>query len=747
MIKRAILLLFCLFLTVPLYAAEEYFVGDIVVEGHRRVKLQAVMDVLPLQAGQTVTPEDIDAAIQVIYRMGRFSDVAVEVVEQSGVTVLVFKLEERPLVRKIRFEGNEQVKSVKLQKVLTFKVPDIYDPHEIARSVDAVKLEYIKEGYYAAEVNADSHVGGENDALITFRINEGRKVRIKRIEFAGNTVFDRGDLMDMMESREKWFLSWLTGRGNYNDLLLSQDLERIADSYFDEGYVRVKVREPVISLVDDNRHMLVLITVDEGNQFLVGEIGAQGDLIEKEGEILNLLPMQPGDVFSRRLLRAGVESMTDLYANQGYAYANVSPLTRVNDSTRLVDLSFEIEQGPQVSVERINISGNSSTRDKVIRREMKLVEGELFNASALKRSRARINNLGYFESVDVTTSEGSDDSHINIDVDVKERPTGTFSIGAGYSSVDGFVGQGSITQENFLGRGWRMSLAASIGGESTTYQVGLTDPYFLDMNLTLGFELYQTDREWTDFSRKASGGAIKLGRAVGEYSRILFVYRYEEKEIYDVDPYASLDIQEEEGTSTISSITSTFSRNTTDYRPDPSRGGVLEASWEFAGLGGTEKFSKYLVDYRHVWPAFWGTTFSAHGRAGYVHGYGDEDIPLDERFYLGGINTLRGFDSREVGPRDPVTGDYTGGDKHTFFNFEFLFPLAKDLGMKGVAFFDVGNAWGEDEDWFEEWRYSTGVGIRWLSPLGPLRLEWGYNLDPKDDESRSKVEFMVGRFF
>ncbi|MCK4536066.1 MAG: outer membrane protein assembly factor BamA [Desulfuromonadales bacterium] len=747
MIKRVLLLLFCLVWALPLYAAEGYFIGDIVIEGNQRVKKQAVIDVLPLQAGQAVLPVDIDAAIQAIYRLGRFSDVVAEVEQRNGVQILVFRLEERPLVRKIRFEGNEEIKTNKLQKLITIKVPDIYDPYEIARSVDAVKLEYIKEGYYAAEVTADSHVGPENDSLVTFRIDEGRLVRIKQIEFAGNAVFDHGDLMDMMDSREKWFLSWMTGRGNYNDILLSQDLERIADNYFDEGYVRVKVREPVITLVDDNRHMLVLITIDESNQYLIGEIDAQGDLIQREGEILNLVPLQPGDVFSRKLLRFGVEKVTDLYANQGYAYANVTPLTRVNDDTRLVDLNFEIEQGPQVSVERINVSGNMSTRDKVVRREMKLVEGELFNASALKRSRARINNLGYFEAVDITTSKGSDENHINIDINVKERPTGTFSIGAGYSSVDGFVGQGSITQENFLGRGWRLSLAASVGGESSTYQIGLTDPYFLDMNLTLGFELYKTDREWTDFSRRATGGAIKVGRAVGEYSRILFVYRYEQKDIYDVDPFASQDIQDEEGSSTISSITSTFSRNTTDYRPDPSRGGAFDASWEFAGLGGTEQFSKYLLDYRHFWPAFWGTTFSAHGRVGYVHAYASEDIPLDERFYLGGINSLRGFDSREVGPIDPDTLDYIGGDKQTFFNFEFLFPLAKDLGMKGVVFFDVGNAWGEDEDWFEEWRYSAGAGIRWLSPLGPLRLEWGYNLDPKEGEDDSKLEFMVGRFF
>ena len=747
MIKRAVLIFLFLLWAFPGFGQETYPISDITVEGNQRVKSQTILDAIQVQAGQEVSPRQIDAAIQAIYGLDRFSDVIAEVVEQNGIRVLNFKVVERPLVRRIRFEGNDKLKADKLRQAVTLRVPGLYDPREIRKSIEAIKVEYIKEGYYAAEVSTDKHMVPNNEALVTFRIDEGSLVRIKQIEFIGNTVFERDELMDFMDTREKWFLSWLTGRGKYNEMILAQDLERIADGYMDHGYVRVNVRQPVISLVDDERHMLVLITIDEGDQYRVGEIDARGDLLRREGEILNLLPLRPGDVFSRGLLRQGVENVTDLYADQGYAYANVTPLTRVDDENLAVDVSLEIEQGNQVTVERIEISGNTSTRDKVIRREMKLVEGELYNATALKRSRARINNLGYFEAVDVTTNPGSDEEHIQIDVNVKERPTGTFSIGAGYSSVDGFVGQGSITQENFLGRGWKMRLAASIGGESTTYQVGLTDPYFLDMNLTLGFELYQTDREWTDFSRRATGGAVKVGRAVGEFSRVLFVYRYEEKEIYDVDADASFEIREEEGTSTISSITSSFSRNSTDYRPDPSRGGALDVSWEFAGLGGTEKFSKYLLDYRHFWPAFWSTTLSAHGRVGYVHAYGGEEIPLDERFFLGGINSLRGFESREVGPRDPDTGDFTGGDKETYFNFEFIFPLAKDLGVKGVTFIDVGNAWGDDEDWFEEWRYSTGAGIRWMSPLGPLRLEWGYNLDPKDFESRSRFEFMIGRFF
>lgn len=748
MIKRATLIVLLLLWAIPLWAANEYLVADIEVSGNRRVKTDSILNVISVHKGQTVTPPQIDEAIQAIYKLGRFSDVAAQVETRNGAQILIFQVTERPLVRNVQFEGNDEIGTERLRGVVTLKVPDIYDPYEVQKSIAAIKAEYVKDGYYAAGIISDSQVSDENETVVTFRIAEGKLVRIKDIRFEGNTVIPEGKLRDAMDTEEKWMFSWLTGRGNYDETLLDQDLERISDLYFNQGYIRVKVRKPVISLVDDLRHMLILIQVDEGDQYRVGKIDAVGDLIDRKGEILNLLPLRPGDVFSRELLRRGVGKITDLYADQGYAYANVAPLSRVDDGTKIVDLALEIEQGPQVSVERINISGNIKTRDKVIRREMKVIEGDLFNATALKRSKARINNLGYFEAVDVTTSEGSDQKQVNVDVNVKERATGTFSVGAGYSSVDGFVGQGSITQENFLGRGWKLNLAASLGGESTTYQIGLTDPYFLDRNLTLGFELYKTEREWNDFSRKATGGALKLGMPVfDDYSRTLFVYRYEQKEIYDVSDFADPSIKDEEGQSSISSVTSSFVRDTTDYRLDPSRGGVLETSWEIAGLGGDEKFSKYILDYRHFWPAMYSTVLSAHGQIGYVHAFGGEEVPLDERFYLGGINTLRGFQPREVGPYNPDTDEFTGGMKETYFNFEWLFPLAKDMGIKGVTFFDVGNAWSEDEDFFSDWRYSVGAGIRWLSPLGPLRLEWGYNLDPKEWEDRSRLDFMIGRFF
>ena len=336
---------------------------------------------------------------------------------------------------------------------------------------------------------------------------------------------------------------------------------------------------------------------------------------------------------------------------------------------------------------------------------------------------------------------------MNIDVDIKERPTGTLSAGVGYSSVDNFVFQGSATQENFLGLGWKGTVAASLGGSSNTYRIGLLDPYFLDKDLALGFDLYKTEREWTDFSRDAIGGNVKLGFPLPFENRAFFIYRFEKKEIYDVSEDSSFFIRSQQGKSTLSSIQAILSRDTRDYKLDPKEGYLTTLSAEYAGLGGTEHFAKYVASHRHFFPLFWGTVFSINGEIGYLQETTGDDIPIDEKFFLGGLFTIRGFDSREVGPRDPVTGDYLGGEKMAFFNFEFIFPLVKDIDMKGVIFFDTGNAWSKDQNYFEDMRYSAGFGIRWFSPMGPLRIEWGYNLDPKEWEDKSKVDFSIGRMF
>lgn len=763
MLKRLLVLLALLCLPVAAWG-QSYRIGEVQIAGTVRVEPSAIRAVIGVKPGETANLDDIDKDIQAIYRLGRFSDVSADITEQNGSEILTYHVVERPLLRQVKFSGNKKLKEDKLRPLLTVKVPDIYNPQQVEKSVAAIRKHYVEQGYHAVVIKPELTTAADNEATLIFHIEEGKKVLIDAIRFHGNTVFSDRQLRKVMQTKERWFLSWLTDRGTYREDLLDNDLEAIADKYFNNGYVQVKVRKPQITLVDNNKYMDILIDIEEGKQFRVGKVSVQGDLIKPADEILGLTKLKSGDIFSRELLRKDVTAINDLYADKGYAYVNVAPLTNLDPENRTIDLKYDIEEGIQVHIDRIRVAGNTKTRDKVVRREMKLVEGDLYSASALKESRRKINNLGFFEEVNLATAKGPNEGLMDIDVTVKEKPTGSFSLGFGYSSVDKFIGQGSISQANFLGLGLKLNLSGSLGGTSTTYQLGLLDPYFLDHKLSLGGDLYKTDREWTDFSKKTTGGDVKLGFPLSDYSRAFFTYRYEQKDIYDVDITAAQTIKDQEGKSTLSSIFASWTRDTTDYRLDPSRGGVSEASVEFAGLGGTERFVRYILEHRHFWPWRWSTVFSAHGQIGYLSRVGDRDIPIDERFYLGGINTLRGFKTREVGPRvrrvvnsvDPATGEtiataddfeYIGGDKDAFFNLEYIFPLVKDLGMKGLVFFDTGNAWGDGEDYFSDMRSSVGAGIRWNSPLGPLRLEWGKNLDPREGEAPSQFDFSIGNFF
>lgn len=758
-------LYFVMLLLLPsLVIAEPYDVDRVVVEGNQRLEQAAILAVVSAESGSVVSIDEIDKDLAAIFKMGRFESVAAEIVEQGGETLLVYRVEERPLVRKIEFAGNEEIKASKLRPLVSIEVPGIYNPRHAAKSVDAIKAAYVEKGYHAAKIEPDLEVDGQNEATVTFRINEGEKVLIEDIHFEGNTVFSDRKLRKAIQTKERNFLSWLTDRGAYNEEILNTDLEIIKDMYFNEGYVQVDVKQPYVTLTENEKSLEIYIEVVEGEQFIVGRIDVEGDLIAEDSILMEEVKLDEGEIFSRKKLRESMLGLNNFYTDRGYAYVNVTPLTSIIPGKNVIDIRFRIEKGVKVAIGRIEIRGNTKTLDKVVRRELVLAEGDLYSARGLDESRRRINNLGFFEEININTSKGEDERTMDVDIDLKEKPTGTFSLGVGYSSIDNFIAQGSVSQSNFLGRGYKLNLSGSFGGSSTVYQVGLLNPYFLDKNLSLGFDLYKTEREWTEYTELKTGGDIKFGFPVAKNIRAFFIYRYEEKEITDIDENTSNIIRDSAGESTLSSIFASLTRDTTDYRLDPSRGSRSEASMEFAGLGGTEKFLRAIVDHRHFFPWKWGTVFSVHGQIGQVFEIDDEEIPIDERFYLGGIRTVRGFKTRQVGPRvkrfvstvDPVTGDvvstfdefeYIGGTKEAYFNFEYLFPIAADAGLKGVLFFDTGNAWLNDEDFFESMRYSVGGGIRWLSPLGPLRLEWGRNLDPIEGESDTELEFSIGRFF
>jgi outer membrane protein insertion porin family len=717
-----------------------------------------------VKAGDTLEGDKTDSDIRAIYKMGHFQDVHAATEESEKGTVLVYMVVEKPIVRSILFTGNKELTTDKLKEALEFKLNSIFSTKDLAKGVAKIKKLYGDEGYYLAEIEPVVVTNSPTDLAVTFKITEGNKILIRTISFDGNKTFSNRKLRGVMETKEKWFMSWLTNAGTYKEEALKNDSALIADFYMNNGFINVKVGEPVVKLADAKDVLEVTIGITEGDQYRVGEIDFKGELLESAEVLHKKIKSEPGELFSRALLRTDIFTLTDVYADKGYAFANINPLTKADQEKKLVDLTFDMEKGELVHFERINVAGNPKTRDKVIRRELRVDEGELYSATGMKRSKQQLMNTGYFEEATIATVKGSSANKLNVDVNVKEKATGTFSVGGGYSSLDGIIGQGSVQQANFLGLGLKANLSGSIGGKSQTYSLGITDPFFLDTKWTLGGDIYRSERDYTDYSRRLTGADIKGGYPINDFIGTFFMYKFEIKDLYNPQiAYQYLNFQDPInyplGSSTTSSIFGSVTRNTTDYRLDPSSGMINSLSAEYAGLGGDNKYARYIGDTTWFHPLYKKLIFSSKLTLGYIQDVG-KPVPIDEKFYLGGIFSLRGYKARTVSPikiqlSKDVNGNesfnqvYLGGNKEVFGNMEFTFPIMTDAGIKGVAFFDYGNAYGEDQKLFSSVLMSYGAGVRWASPIGPLRLEYGIPVNPRAglDSRSGRFEFSIGSLF
>ena len=744
--------------------AEGEKIIEVVVKGTQRIENSAVLNVIKMKAGDALEIDKTDSDIRSIYKMGHFQDVHAATEESEKGTVLVYVVVEKPIVRSIQFVGNKELTTDKLKEALEFKLNSIYSAKDLAKSVAKIKKLYGDEGYYLAEIDPVVVTNSPTDLALTFKITEGNKILIRTIHFDGNKTFSNRKLRGVMETQEKWFLSWLTNAGTYKEEVLKNDSALIADFYMNNGFINVKVGEPNVKLANAKDALEVSIGITEGDQYRVGEIGFKGELLETADDLRKKVKSEPGELFSRARLRTDIFTLTDVYADKGYAFANINPLTKADQEKKLVDLTFDMEKGELVHFERINVAGNPKTRDKVIRRELRVDEGELYSATGMKRSKQQLMNTGYFEEATIATVKGSSANKLNVDVNVKEKPTGTFSIGGGYSSLDGIIGQGSVQQANFLGLGLKANLSGSLGGKSQTYSLGITDPFFLDTKWTLGGDVYRSERDYTDYSRRLTGADIKAGYPINDFIGTFFMYKFEVKDLFNPQTaYQALNFQDPVnfplGSSTTSSIFGSITRNTTDYRLDPSSGMINSLSAEYAGLGGDNKYARYIGDTTWFHPIYKKLIFSSKFTLGYIQDVGSQ-VPIDEKFYLGGIFSLRGYKARTVSPvrseltkdisgNSSITNVFLGGNKEAFGNVELTFPLMSDAGIKGVAFFDYGNAYGEGQNLFSSVLMSYGAGVRWASPIGPLRLEYGFPLNPRSglDSSSGRFEFSIGSLF
>ena len=727
------------------------FIKELTVEGNRRVQEAVILGRVRSVVGLPFNPSQASEDIRSIFNLGFFDDVQLKVDDFEGGVKLTFMVVERPFVRDVEFVGGSRLGASELQEKIDLKLGSVYNPVEVQRAIEKLREAYEDEGYFEAKISPEVEKFSDGDVKLIFTVNEGRRITIYKIVFNGNKGLKDKQIKDVMATKERQYFIL---RGTVQRQRLEEDIDRITSLYQDNGYVQMRVERSDIAVDRAKAQVTITIDVVEGAQYKVGTVVLTGVTLLPESELRRQLGFKTGDVFSRGALRDGVRGITDLYSTIGRASADIAPRTEQQAATRTVDITLEITEGPEVYVERINITGNTRSEDRILRRELPFVEGDLFTLQKLQRAKQRLINLGYFETVNVVTQPGTAKNRILVNVEVTERPTGLFSIGGGYSSVDSFVGTLDISQNNFLGRGWQLGLRIRAGAKTQQGQISFTEPWLFDRPLAAGIDLFSTMRSFTEYQYDTLGGNVRLSHPFAEYWRWNASYRLTRDKISDVTSRDPL-LEEQEGSRITSAIIVGITRDSRDNIQSPTRGGFTAFSVDFAGLGGDSKYVKLFASTNYFKPIWFGHVLSGRLEGGWGFGTGEDglthksELPVFERYYLGGPNTVRSFKVRRISPID-AAGQRTGGNGYDLANLEYIIPLPYEFRLAG--FIDVGNVYGFGTDFdLTDQRYAVGGGVRWRSPFGPIRIDYGINPDRRTNGGKKEdfgaVQFSVGAPF
>jgi outer membrane protein insertion porin family len=726
---------------------QQILVKEIGVQGNRRVQEAVILGRVGAKIGTPFVANRTAEDIRAIFSLGFFDDVQVKVEDFEGGVKLTYMVVERPFVRDIVFAGNKKEDSATLQEKIELKLGSVYNPVEVNKGADKLKEYYETEGYFEVGITPEIEKLPDGDVTVTYRIAEGRRISIDQIVIEGAQGLTPKQVKGAMDTQER---EYIVLRGTVQRQRLDEDVDRIIQLYNDFGYVQARVESSEIQVDREKARATIRIVVVEGPQFKVGGVDVMGNAVLPVEEIRKRVELKTGDVFSRSKLRDSVKGITDLYSAVGRASADVSPNTLQDTPGRLVNIVFEINEGPETYVERINISGNTRSEEKILRREIPMAEGDLFTSQKLARAKQRLTNLNYFDKVNATTAPGSAKDKVIVNIDVTEKPTGLFSIGGGYSSQDGVLGTLDLSQRNFLGKGWEVFLRLRGGENLQTGTIGFTEPWLFDRPLAAGFDIFNTRRILPDYTVNSLGGDVRLGHPIGEYSRWNAVYRVSQDKISDVNELGSPELISQEGTHLTSLVGVSLSRDTRDSVYDPTRGSTVSLGVDFAGVGFGEKFARSVFSTTYFQPMPWlDHVLSFRLMAGYSFGWSKDPVPLFERFYLGGSNSLRQFKSLQVSPKDN-TGTRIGGNSEVLGTVEYQIPLF--FGIKAAVFYDVGQVWGPDigagtKIDVGDLRHGVGAGLRWNSPFGPIRVDYGIKLDQKKGESFGNFNFSAGSSF
>lgn len=741
-------------------------VMSIEVRGNKRIELPAITGRLTLKVGDPYTPEHVRGQVKILYDTGFFEDVQVETEAVNGGTAIVFVVREKPFITEIVYDGNENLSDDKLKEKTTIKSQSFLDQQQAKESAEKIRLAYQEDGYFNAQVIPVVQTLDEDRKRLTFFIKEGEKARIKTVNFEGLRAATKEELFRVMATREwiPWYglltqlklPSFLSDAGILKREELANDVERIKEILLNRGYLNVQVSLPAVELTEDKKWFIVTFTVSEGEPFTVSEVGFRGHTVFEEAELREGMKIKEGEIFQRAKIRDEITRLTDMYGAKGYAFADVVPNVIPHNEERTASIILNIKEGEMMRIRQINITGNDKTRDNVIRREIRVDEQDVIDTPSLKRSFQRLNNLNFFETVEILPQQVEPDK-VDLNVRVKEKPTGQFSIGGGFSTLDKLVAIADITEGNLGGNGYLGRIRGQLGQQRSLGLITFRNPYLNDSLTSLQLDIYRTITNFISYFEEKSGASVTFGRWLSEYvtgSVSLFA-----EQLRFADPQAGICpdliplVCRQLGNQTTTGFRTTLFRDTRDYFLDPRTGWRIGGGFDLGTpyLGGSNNFAKYYFDAIKYTPLPFDTRFSIRARYGAVEPLGDRQVPLTERFFVGGINTMRGFVFGRAGPVTPL-GSTLGAAKELIFNNDFIFTISSDAKLNGVLFFDYGKGFDDNESVSFNLRKAAGFEARWISPFGPLRVAYGINLAPSKDpnlpgERKGVFEFTIGSLF
>ena len=730
-------------------------ISEIRVNGTERIEPATVMSYLNVRVGDDLNSTTLDGALKNLFASGLFADVSVGA---SG-NAMVVNVVENPIINQIAFEGNGDLSDSALLAEIQMRPRQVFTRTKAQSDVTRLYQVYRRSGRFSANIEPKLIKLDQNRVDIVFEIDEKDVTNVSTIRFVGNTNFSDDRLRSEITTKESRWYSFFSSADRYDPDRLQFDQELLRRFYLSEGYADFQVTAAIAELSNDKDNFYVTFTVEEGQRYKVGRIAINSAIRNFDANVLTQdVEVKKGDWYNADDVKKSIDAMTDSLGDLQYAFVDLRPDVQRNRDEGLIDVAFNIQEAAPVFVERVSVNGNVRTLDKVVRRELLLVEGDPYNKSKLARSENKIRNLDFFETVDVKSTQGSAPDKTNVDITVAEKSTGDLSIGAGFSTEDGPLADFRISERNFLGKGQQLTLGTTIAGERTEFDFAFVEPYFLDRDLSAGVNLSHVTRDFQDessFDQQRTGGGFSLGYPLSEYWRQTLRVRGERNEITDVDDDASRFIRDQEGERDTLAFSQRIAYDKRDSTIFPTEGLMYWLETEASGLAGDSRYLSGETGASYFYPVSDGVVLNVLGEIGAITGYDDEDVAINERFYLGGTR-LRGFEQSGVGPRDISTDDSLGGNVFYRGSVELAFPIGLDeeLGVKGHAFTDFGSLFEIDESASDpnlrdesSIRASAGVGLSWRSPFGPLRMDLAFPYAKEDFDEDEVFSFNFGTRF